>query len=165
MTDISTKAPDYIYVTYIKTTPKKVWDAITIPEFNRQYWMHTLTSDWKEGSAWTMKKADGQLQMHGKVLESDPPVNGKRGRLAISWSAPGHAGPASRAIFDIESLGEMTRLTVTHTDLVKGSDMAAGIAIGWPRVLSSLKSFLETGHALDMGMMKSCDAPAAVAAQ
>jgi uncharacterized protein YndB with AHSA1/START domain len=155
------RAPDYIYVTYIKTTPKKVWDAITIPEFNRQYWMHTLaSSDWQKGSDWTMKNAEGRVNIHGKVLESSP-----QKRLVISWSAPGNEKNASRAIFDIEGLGEMTKLTVTHTDLVAGTDMASGIAVGWPRVLSSLKSFLETGNALDMALLKNCDAQHAAAAQ
>ncbi len=137
-------APDYVYVTYIKTTPKKVWDAITIPEFARQYWGHGNISDWNVGSGWEHKTEDGKVVIHGKVLESDPPK-----RLAISWSAPGNEKNASRATFDIETVGGMVRLTVTHAGLVKGTDMARGIAIGWPRVLSSLKSWLETGMALD----------------
>ncbi len=158
------QAPDYIYVTYIKTTPQKVWDAITLPEFSRQYWVHTLVSDWKKDSDWKMQAADGKTPVVGKVLESNPPAHGKEGRLVLGWAMPGLAEPASRAIFDIENAGTMTRLTVTHTDLIKGSEMAAGISMGWPRVLSSLKSFLETGTPLDMSVMKSCDA-AKVAAQ
>ena len=146
---MSEKAPDYVYVTYIKTTPKKVWDAITVPEFARQYWGHGNISDWKIGSGWEHKTQDGKVVIHGKVLESDPPK-----RLAVSWSAPdngksGNEANASRAIFDIETVGDMVRLTVTHAGLVKRTDMERGIAIGWPRVLSSLKSFLETGTALD----------------
>ena len=136
-------APDYVYVTYIRTTPKKVWDALTVPEFCRQYWTYSNISDWKVGSGWEHKADDGKVMIHGKVLESDPPK-----RLSYSWSAPGNEANASKVAFDIAEAGDMVKLTVTHSELRAGSEMAKGIAIGWPRVLSSLKSWLETGAPL-----------------
>jgi uncharacterized protein YndB with AHSA1/START domain len=153
-------APDYVYVTYIKTTPKQVWDAITVPEFTRQYWRHANVSDWKKGSDWEHKTEDGKALIHGKVIESLPPKH-----LSMTWSQPGNEKNASTASFDIEVVGDMVRLTVTHSELIAGSDMARGIAIGWPRVLSSLKSLLETGVALDtFAGHVSCEAQATSAA-
>ena len=145
MTDIpmTDRAPDYVYVTYIKTTPKKVWDAITVPEFARQYWTYENVSDWKKGSPWEHRTRDGKTMLVGTVEETRPPE-----KLVITWSAPGNEANASRVTFDIAKAGEMVKLTVTHSQLRAGTDMAKNIAIGWPRVLSSLKSFLETGQPL-----------------
>jgi uncharacterized protein YndB with AHSA1/START domain len=135
--------PDFVYTTYIKSTPQKVWNAIVTPEFTRQYWKVELHSDWKKGSRWTSKSAD-MPTIAGGILESDPPR-----RLVISWAdcdAP-QKGATSRVSFDIEPAGDMVRLTVIHADLDDG--VAARVSKGWPRVLSSMKSFLETGTALD----------------
>ena len=167
MTDASGKnwAPDYIYVTYIKTTPQKVWDALTVPEFTRAYWTHANISDWKPGSVWEHKTSEGRVLMHGKVVESNPPK-----RLSFTWLAPSadnaEKDPAL-AIFDIETVGDMVRLTVTHTRLPAGAGMALNVAKGWPRVLSSMKSWLETGMALDTwAEFQTCDSqPAAAAAE
>jgi uncharacterized protein YndB with AHSA1/START domain len=136
-------APDYVYVTYIKSTPQKVWDAITVPEFARQYWTYENVSDWKKGSQWSHKTRDGKTMIHGTVEETRPPE-----KLVFSWSAPGNEANASRVSFDIAKAGGMVKLTVTHSRLKAGTDMAKNIAIGWPRVLSNLKSWLETGTAM-----------------
>jgi len=158
-------APNYVYVTYIKTTPKKVWDAITVPEFTRQYWRHANISDWKNGSVWEHKTTDGKVLVHGQVVQSVPPVNNKVGHLSMTWAAPGNEKQASVASFDIEMVGDMVRLTVTHSELIAGSEMAQNIARGWPRVLSSLKSMLETGVPLDtFAGHVSCEAQAAATA-
>jgi uncharacterized protein YndB with AHSA1/START domain len=142
---------DFVYVTYIKATPQKVWDAITTPEFTRQYWGMAIVSDWKPGSKWDMVKIDGSdtVNMTGEVLESVSPS-----RLMISWVKPENSADkseTSRVTFEIEMQGEMVRLNVIHDQLKPGSDMARGISNGWPRVLSGLKTFLETGHALADG--------------
>ena len=139
----------FLYVTYIRTTQEKVFEALTKGEVTRQYWMHENVSDWKPGSSWKhMDDASGQVRLVGEVLESAPPR-----RLVISWASPADAankGKHSRVAFDIERVEDMVRLTVTHDELEAGSEMERGITDGWPRVLSSLKSFLETGKPLNV---------------
>ena len=140
----------FVYVTYIRSTPEKVFDAITKPEIARRYWGHENVSDWKPGSAWQHVRADEQraVQLVGKVVECSAPL-----RLVISWASPAQAAdPAatSRVSFDIAVYDGMVRLTVTHDELEAGSGMAVGIQKGWPIVLSSLKSLLETGEGIDV---------------
>jgi len=139
---------EFVYTTYIKTTPEKVWAAITNPEFSRQYWVNGIVSDWKKGSKWQhVANAEGCSALGGEVLESLPPK-----RLVITWAdtmpTPDQAGP-SRVAFDIEAIQDMVRLVVTHSNLAAASVMAGKISAGWPRVLCSMKSLLETGKALD----------------
>ena len=141
---------EFLYTTYIRSTPQKVWDAITNPEFARQYWGHGNVSDWKPGSKWDMVRGDGSgiIQTTGEVLESHPPR-----RLVISWVDPSKAADRSeysRVTFEIEVVKDAVRLDVFHNELKPGSDMAKGISNGWPRVLSGLKSFLETGTGLNL---------------
>jgi len=113
----------------------------------RQYWEHENVSDWKPGSRWEHRAVDaGTIRVVGKVVESAPPR-----RLVITWAAPAEeSDPAahSRVTFELEPMDEMVRLTVTHDRLQPGSKMDQGIRQGWPRVLSSLKSLLETGKPL-----------------
>jgi uncharacterized protein YndB with AHSA1/START domain len=149
--------PEFIYTTYIKTTPEKVWTAITKPEFCRQYWGNENISDWKKGSEWkhinSADKNSGTF-VCGEVLETNPPT-----RLVISWVAPEEKNDKaahSRVTFDIEPIGDVVRLTVTHDKLIAGSEMASKISQGWPRVLSNMKTFLETGKAFDMSQLKGC---------
>lgn len=133
---------DFVYTTYIKTTPEKVWQAITNPEFTRQYWggMDNI-SDWKKGSDW--QHTDGKdTRIIGKVLESNPPT-----RLVVSWASPNDPNDVSQVSYDISAIEDMVRLDVIHTAL--SDEMGKAVSNGWPRVLSSLKSFLETGKALD----------------
>lgn len=137
----------FVYVTYIATTPQKVWDALLKGELTRQYWKHENVSDWKPGSKWAHVTGDGErtVKIVGKVLESVP-----NKRLVMTWGdVPDAADTAkhSRVAIDIETIGEMVRLTVTHDELTP--EMQRKITNGWPRVLSSLKSFLETGHPLN----------------
>jgi uncharacterized protein YndB with AHSA1/START domain len=138
---------EYVYVTYIASTPERVYDAIVKPEFTRQYWLHENISDWRPGSPWKHRDPEsGEVKMTGKVVEATPPS-----RLVITWVDPKHENNAeetSRVTFQIEPMDSMVRLTVTHDQLVPGSNMEKGIKNGWPRVLSSLKSFLETGKPL-----------------
>jgi uncharacterized protein YndB with AHSA1/START domain len=141
---------DFVYTTYIKTTPEKVWAAITNPEFARQYWVHENISDWKKGSKWKhISQTNKEALIVGQVLESIPPK-----LLVLTWAAPADPSDDSKVTFEIETIGDMVRLNVLHGNFKPGSIMAAKIAIGWPRVLSSMKSFLETGKALDMGALK-----------
>lgn len=138
---------EHVYVMYIDATPKRIFDAIVKPEFARQYWFHENVSDWKPGSPWEHRDLEtGAAKIVGKVVECDPPS-----RLVITWAAVAEAGDAnatSRVTFAIEPVDGMVKLTVTHDQLIPGSSMEKGITNGWPRVLSGLKTFVETGKAL-----------------
>ncbi|HEY4126016.1 MAG TPA: SRPBCC domain-containing protein, partial [Rhizomicrobium sp.] len=104
----------FVYVTYIYTTPQKVWDAITKPEFARQYWMHYNVSDWKKGSHWEHQNGDsGKIMIDGTVLESDPPR-----RLVTTWTRPDKSQEPSRVTYDIAEYDTgLVCLTVTHDQL------------------------------------------------
>jgi len=139
----------FVYVTYIASTPAKVWKSLIDGELTRQYWKHTNESDWKPGSKWKHVADDGKgtVKLVGTVVEVVP-----NKRLVLTWGEVADAADAathSRVAIDIERVGEMVRLTVTHDELKPESEMAKKISNGWPRVLSSLKSFLETGSPLD----------------
>ena len=140
----------FVYVTYIAATPEKVFEAITRPELARRYWGHENVSDWKPGSKWEHVRANDErtVELVGEVVETTPPT-----RLVITWANASQAADpdaCSRVTFDIEPYDDMVRLTVSHDELQAGSGMANGVQKGWPVVLSSLKSFLETGRGLDV---------------
>ena len=139
----------FVYVTYIKTTPEKLWEALVTPEFTKQYWLGvSQVSDWKVGSSWKLVFDDGRVADTGEVLEIDPPR-----KLVVSWQnefrpelkEEGH----SRATFEIVAVGELAMLTVTHEIDREGSKLIEAVSGGWPAILSSLKTLLETGKALE----------------
>jgi uncharacterized protein YndB with AHSA1/START domain len=138
----------FVYVIYIAATVEKVWKGLLDGEFTRQYWNHDNVSDWRPGSPWEHRRDDAArtVDILGEVLESRPPH-----RLVISWATPDDKGRRdrhSRVALNLEQVADMVRLTVTHDELEAGSEMETKIASGWPRVLSSLKSLLETGKPL-----------------
>ena len=138
----------FVYVIYIAARPETVWKALLDGEFTRQYWGHENVSDWKPGSAWEHRRFDAArtVVLLGEVIEAKPPR-----RLVLSWADPQDKSRKerhTRVTFDIEPVAEMVRLTVTHDQLEAGSEMQRKITEGWPRVLSSLKSLLETGRPL-----------------
>jgi uncharacterized protein YndB with AHSA1/START domain/DNA-binding transcriptional ArsR family regulator len=139
-----TDKPTFVYVTYIESTPDRVWDALTDADLSARYWGHSNVSDWRAGSRWEHRRIDGSevADVVGEVVESDPPQ-----RLVTTWSAPDGEAEPSRVTFDIEPYGDIVRLTVTHEDLADEAERA-GAAAGWAAVLSNLKSLLETGRAL-----------------
>ena len=140
------KSPKQVYTTYIRSTPKKTWDAITKPEFTRQYWAGIANmSDWKKGSKWDHLAPKNEVWITGDVVESAPPK-----RLVLTWADPDELKDKSRVTFEIEAVEDMVCLSVTHDCFKAGSKMAGKVAWGWPRVLSSLKSFLETGKGLNI---------------
>ncbi len=139
----------FLYVTYIRTTQQKLWDALRKPEFTIQYWFGVRQeSEWKNGSSWKMFLPDGTLADSGEVVEIDPPR-----RLVLKWRHQWkpelHAEGDSRATFELEATGEVVKLTVLHEiDRPPGSKFIEAVSGGWPQVLASLKSFLETGTPL-----------------
>lgn len=147
---METGKASFVYVTYIRSTAERVFEAISQPEVARRYWGHENISDWKPGSDWQHVRANEQRSVNivGKVVEVVPPK-----RLVITWASPSRADdPAaySRVTFDIAPYDGMVRLTVSHDELEAGGTMAKGIQQGWPIVLSSLKSLLETGQGIDV---------------
>jgi len=137
--------PDFVYVTYIATTPEKLWNALIDGEMTKLYWGRSRNvSDWQVGSAWQHRNYDDAalVDVVGTVVESTPPR-----RLVLTWAKPAD-NPArqSRVTFDIQTFQDCVRLTVTHDDLEP--EALRNIAMGWPAILSSLKSLLETGQPL-----------------
>jgi uncharacterized protein YndB with AHSA1/START domain len=141
--------PEFVYVIYIETTPEKVWDALIDPEMTKDYWgRHRNSSDWKVGSRWQHEDYDdpSQVAVAGTVIESDRPH-----RLVLSWARPANLGDperVSRVTFTIDEQYGTTRLTVVHSEL--DAEMLRAISGGWPPILSSLKTLLETGASLPM---------------
>lgn len=147
---IVTPASSFVYVTFIRTTPEKLWTALTDPEFMKQYWfgMHQ-EAEWKPGAAWRLVYADGRTADAGEVLEVDPPR-----RLVIKWrnewkpelKAEGYA----RCVMELEPLDGAgdgaVKLTITHGMERANSQFIQAVSGGWPRILSNLKSLLETGE-------------------
>lgn len=145
---MSRTRPEFAYTIYIKTTPEKLWHALTDTEFTRSYWFGcTLSSDWTVGSRMHMDRY-GKVMNECVVLESDPPR-----RLSYSWHSvfddDMKMEKPSRVTFVLEPDGSSVKLTVTHEDFAEGSKVLPSISGGWPLVLSSLKSILETGQPLD----------------
>ena len=140
------KKPKLVYTTFIRSTPKKTWDAISKPEFTRRYWGGmTNVSDWKKGSKWEHHNPENEVWITGKVVESIPAK-----RLVLTWADPDDLKDQSRVTFEIKPLPDMVCLTVTHDRFKADSKMAGKVSRGWPLVLSSLKTFLETGKGLNI---------------
>jgi uncharacterized protein YndB with AHSA1/START domain len=135
----------YVYVAYIRTTPERLWQALTDPAFMRQYWfgMHG-ESDWTAGSPWQLVSSQGQVFDAGEILEADPPR-----RLVIRWQHQNRpelkAEGASRCTMELEPSGTAVRLAITHTIECDPSKFIEAVSGGWPKVISNLKSLLETG--------------------
>jgi uncharacterized protein YndB with AHSA1/START domain len=141
--------PEFVYVTYIETTPEKLWEALTDGDFTEQYWFGVrLRSDWKAGSTFEMVRSDGTVSDAGKVVEYDPPR-----RLAytfVNLSDKYKGEFPALATFVLEPYGKLIKLTLTHEGFAEGGKFLDGISKGWPAILSSLKSLLETGNALEI---------------
>jgi uncharacterized protein YndB with AHSA1/START domain len=118
----------FVYVTYIRTTPEKLWSALTDAEFMKQYWFGShCESQWKVGSAWKLVSGDGVVTDAGEILESEPPR-----RLVIRWQ---HQNKPDLKV----------KLSITHTIEREPSKLIEAVSGGWPKVISNLKSLLETG--------------------
>ncbi|HEY3900003.1 MAG TPA: SRPBCC family protein [Chthoniobacter sp.] len=141
--------PKFVYVTHINTTPEKLWNALVHPDFTQQYWGgRRLQSDWTVGASIKHLKADGAVELKGEVLQFDPPR-----LLAYTFvdCAPPLSRPAektTRVTFEITVAFGVTKLTVTHDGFEPESKLFPDISNGWPAILSSLKTLLESGTAL-----------------
>jgi uncharacterized protein YndB with AHSA1/START domain len=141
------RKPEFVYVTYIETTPEKLWEALTSSEFSKRYWFNTeLRTDWKIGSRFALVM-NGTTTDVGEILEVDPPR-----RLSYSFkhvlNDEMRNEIATKVVFTIEPHGKLMKLTLTHEGFAEGSKLLDGISKGWPAILSSLKSLLERGTAL-----------------
>ena len=139
------KPSTFVYVTYVRTSAEKLWAALLMPEFTRQYWYGMdMVCDWKVGASWQLRFADGRIGDTGEVLEIDPPH-----RLVLRWQNEFRPelkaeGPA-QCTFELEPHGEIVKLTITHSSPQANSQLIVAVSRGWPKILSNLKSLLETG--------------------
>lgn len=136
----------FVYVTYIRTTPEKLWSALTDDvEFMKQYWFGVYCeSRWTAGSSWKMVQNDGQISDAGEIVEAEPPR-----RLVIRWrhqSKPElKAEGESLCTMELEPSGTAVKLSITHTIARDSSKLIAAVSGGWPKIISNLKSLLESG--------------------
>ncbi len=136
----------FVYVTYIRTTPERLWSALTEDtQFMKQYWLGChCESQWTAGSSWTLKLPDGKVADSGEIIESDPPK-----RLVIRWQ--NHIRPEltaegnSLCTMELEPIGPAVKLSITHSIEREHSKLIEAVSGGWPQILSNLKSLLETG--------------------
>jgi len=144
--------PKHVYEVYIRTTPQKLWDAITSPAFTRQYFYGTaVESDWKKGSKVTHRQQSGAPALEGVVLEIDPP-----NKLVTTFSSV-HEPKAkddrpSRVTWEITKMGDVCKLSLTHDDFDGETHTFKMVGSGWNPVLSGLKTLLETGEPLAIPM-------------
>ena len=136
----------FVYVTFIRTTPAKLWSALTRPELMKKFWFGAYQeAEWKAGAPWKLAYDDGRITDTGEVVEVDAPK-----RLVVKWrnefrpelKVEGY----SRCTFELEPIANAVKLTVTHTMDREDSKFIGAVTGGWPRVLSNLKSLLETGE-------------------
>lgn len=135
----------YVYVTYIRTTPEKLWAALTDAEFTRQYWFGMrCESRWTAGSPWKLVSGEGQVFDAGEIIEAMAPR-----RLVIRWQNQFKpelkAEGWSRCMMELEPVGTAVKLSITHTIEREPSKLIEAVSGGWPKVISNLKSLLETG--------------------
>jgi uncharacterized protein YndB with AHSA1/START domain len=139
--------PEFIYVSYIETTPEKLWEALTSSDFTRRYWWDTrVVSDWKVGSPFSLV-LNGRTTDVGEILEAARPRRLSYSFRHILNEAARNERP-SRVTFVLEPHGKLVKLTLTHEDFAEDSVVIDGISKGWPAIMSSLKSLLESGEAL-----------------
>jgi len=141
----------FVYVTYIRTTPEKLWEALIKPEFTKIYWAGTYQkSEWKKGSRWEVYTPDGRLWDDGEIIETDYPR-----KLVLTWRKVAGNFPEMRAegytrlTYELEPLNDAIKLTLTHESDVENSKLIGAVSQGWPMVLASLKSLLETGAPIE----------------
>jgi uncharacterized protein YndB with AHSA1/START domain len=147
----------HMYVSYIRTTPEKLWQALTDPEFTKQYWFGMRSeSDWKPGSPWKLvASSSGEVWDSGAVIEADPPR-----RLVLRWVH--QMMPEMKAegdticTMEIECGKDACKLTITHTSERANAKVIEAVSGGWPQVISNLKSLMETGAITFKDRFEAC---------
>jgi uncharacterized protein YndB with AHSA1/START domain/DNA-binding transcriptional ArsR family regulator len=139
--------PDFVFATYIRTTPAKLWDALINPEMTRQYYYQSrVITDLKVGGKFAYEGPDGEMNLDGEILEIVPEQ-----KLVTTFKAPwAPEGEPTRVMFEIEPVGDACKLTMTHFDYEKSK---AGVEMGWPMIVAGLKTLLETGKPLNLPEM------------
>jgi uncharacterized protein YndB with AHSA1/START domain len=136
----------FVYVTYIRATAEELWAVLTTSEFMKKYWFGmNVETDWKVGSPWKLVFADGRVADTGEIVEFDRPR-----RIVLTWrnqfrpelTAEGEA----RCAIELEPQNGAVKLTISHSIERAHSKLIEGVSGGWPRILSNLKSLLETGQ-------------------
>ena len=151
--DISNFKPTTVYTIYIASTPEKVWEALTTAEFSRKYFFgFAIEAELKVGGTFIVRAPDGGVHIDGEVIEYQYPS-----KLTITWNVnwPGLVDKLGITLvsYDIEPAGDAVRLTMTEShDRPISDDILSGGRQGWPAILSSLKSLLETGAPLTVKM-------------
>ena len=149
MMDLSRFKPKTVYVSYIAATPQQVWDALTQGDFTRQYFFgRTIEIEPREGGAFILRMPDGRIDVTGRVVVWEPPR-----RLSVTWKVDWIEEmrdlPECLVTYEIAQAGESVRLTLTEAHQWDvPDDLLSGGRAGWPAILSSLKSVLETGRPL-----------------
>lgn len=144
--------PKHVFQTYIKTTPEKLWDAITNPAVTEQYYFGTqIKTDLKAGSPLYYDLPDGQHMIEGKLIEAIPHKRLVH-TFAATWKDASRGDAPTRVTYEIEAMGDMCKLTLTHDDFNGETHTYQSVGNGWPMLLSSLKTLLETGKALPARM-------------
>lgn len=144
--------PSFVYISYITTTPEKLWDSLTSGTFTKKYWFgRTLTTDWKEGSAITFRDTDGKVTDEGVVLKYEPYHLLSYTLKCVQDTTPYIQFP--KVTFELQQMGDAVKLTLKHTDLSANafrdeSEGFDGINNRWPAIISNLKSVLEIGRAI-----------------
>jgi len=151
--DVAKFKPRTVYVTYLASTPEKVWRALIDPAFTAQYFFgRTIEIEPKAGGSFVLRMADGRVDIKGEVVEWSPPR-----RLATTWTVDWNADmrqlPPFLVSYDIEPAGDSVKLTMTESYSWEVPEaLLAGGRAGWPAILSSLKSALENGKPLSIKM-------------
>ncbi|HEX2140701.1 MAG TPA: SRPBCC domain-containing protein [Candidatus Limnocylindria bacterium] len=152
-------APKHVFQVYIRTTPERLWQALTDPAWTQRYYFNSLfESDLQPGSPFTYRQPEGRLDIDGQIVEADPPR-----RLVhtfnIRWD-PENSDPPSRVTWEITPMGETCQLTLVHDGFETETATFGETGSGWPLILSNLKTLLETGEPLDIGEPETAEATA-----
>jgi uncharacterized protein YndB with AHSA1/START domain len=136
----------FVYVTFIRTTPERLWSALTTADFMKEYWFGVhIKTEWKAGAPWQMLYPDGRITDAGEILECEPPK-----RLVLKWrnefKPELKAEGFGRCVIELEPVTDAVKLTITHSIDRADSKLIEAVSGGWPKILSNLKSLLETGQ-------------------
>ena len=146
---MSKSESSFVYVTFIRTTPERLWSALTTADFMKEYWFGVqFKTEWKVGAHWELVYPDGRMTDQGEILEMDPPK-----RLVLTWRHEHKKelkdeGAEALCVMELEPVSDVVKLTITHTADRAESKLIKAVSDGWPRIISNLKSLLETGQVI-----------------